>query len=83
MLKKNMRKTKCIFIIFILTVLLIYISNISNIPNSLVLLEGEKINLNTLFGIKTVCVSNDIAETQNNKMNIGKMLLIQTPSQTI
>ena len=46
-----MRKIKFIILIIILNIFLAYITNISAIPESIILFEGEKINLSTIAGI--------------------------------
>lgn len=45
-------KKKIVFIIlFCLIISLIYISDITNIPDSMILFEGEKLEVNTIFGM--------------------------------
>lgn len=46
-----MKKIKVTILISILLILLIYTSNITSIPDNLVLFQGEKINLKTVFGL--------------------------------
>lgn len=65
-----MKKIIIYICIFLLLIVLAYTCNISNIPSSVILLEGETLSLNTLFGVKTVQVSSNIAESNNNKVNI-------------
>lgn len=67
-----MKKIIIYICIFLLLIVLAYTCNISNIPSSVILLEGETLSLNTLFGVKTVQASSNIAESNNNnnKVNI-------------
>lgn len=65
-----MKKIIIYICIFLLLIVLSYTCNISNIPSSIVLLEGEKLNLNTLIGVETVQASSNTEESNNNKINI-------------
>lgn len=65
-----MKKIIIYICIFLLLIVLAYTCNISNIPSSVILLEGETLSLNTLFGVKTVQASSNTAESNNNKVNI-------------
>lgn len=56
-------KKRFFFIIFLLIILLSYITNISQIPEKIVLMQGEKIKLKTLFGIELKTKQKDIIET--------------------
>lgn len=46
-----MRNIKKIFIISFLILVLVYVSNISSIPSNIILLQGEKLYINTVFGL--------------------------------
>ena len=46
-----MKKIKKFTIIFILTIIYAYAINITNIPNSIILFQGENLNLKTMLGI--------------------------------
>ena len=59
------RKIKIFLILFILLILYIYVANITLFPKSIVLMQGEKLNLATLWGIK-------VSETENSNPNIGE-----------
>lgn len=59
------RKIKIILLLFILLFLYIYIASVTLIPNSIILMQGESLNLATLWGIS-------IKENQNSNPNIGK-----------
>ncbi len=66
-----------ILIIAILLLILIYVSNITTIPRNIILFEGEKLNLMTVFGIKlTQKENNDIKQVStsvgNNLINTSK-----------
>ena len=65
-----MKKIIIYICIFLLLIVLAYTCNISNIPSSVILLDGETLSLNTLFGVKTVQASSNTAESNNNKVNI-------------
>lgn len=43
---------KVVFLLIILTIFYLYIANITLIPKSITLLQGEKLELATLWGIK-------------------------------
>ena len=59
------RNLKIFFILFILLILYIYIANITLFPKSIILMQGEKLNLTTLWGI-------EISEKENSNPNIGE-----------
>ena len=61
-----------IFTISFLLVKLIYVCNIDNLPDNIVLFEGEKLSLNTVFGIniETEFSSNPNIERINNNETI-------------
>lgn len=73
-----MKKFKKILLVLILLVILVYVTNISSIPNSLILMEGEELNLRTMLGLS---ISNNDGKTieavnsENKKLTnkIGKM----------
>ena len=60
-------KKNCIYliIIFLLLITLVYVVNITSIPESLILFENEKLNLNPILGVK-------IEETIQVGANIGE-----------
>ncbi len=75
-----MKTIKKIFIISILILILIYVTNITSIPNNIILFQGEKLNLQTVYGLtlkdetniqnqETVQASSTLATNTNN---IGK-----------
>lgn len=59
------RKIKIFFILFFLLIFYIYVANITLFPKSILLMQGEKLNLATLWGI-------NIAEKENSNPNIGE-----------
>ena len=59
------RKIKVILLLFILLFLYIYIASVTLVPNSIILLQGESLNLATLWGIS-------IKENENSNPNIGE-----------
>lgn len=46
-----MKKPKIYFFIAFLIVCLIYVTNITGVPKNIILFQGERLNLNTVFGI--------------------------------
>ena len=72
------RKIKIFFILFILLILYIYVTNITLLPNSIILLQGENLNLNTLWGI-------NIKQEKTSNPNIGTYIsnkLVEASSDT-
>ncbi len=59
------RKIKVILLLFILLFLYIYVASVTLVPNSIILMQGESLNLATLWGIS-------IKESENSNPNIGK-----------
>lgn len=59
------RKIRIFFILFILLILYIYIANITLFPKSILLMQGENLNLKALWGIK-------ISEKESSNPNIGE-----------
>ncbi len=62
-----MKKLNFILIIFILFLLYIYVSCIFSIPKEIILLNGESLNLKTLYGMKIT----ETAKTSNNNLNVS------------
>lgn len=46
-----MRKFKIFLTIFILLIIYVYVCNISMLPNNIILMQGDTLKLNTIFGI--------------------------------
>ena len=46
-----MRILKKLLIVLVLTIIYVYVCNISMIPSDIILMQGEKLNLNTVFGL--------------------------------
>ena len=70
-----MKKYKYSFILSLLFLIYIYAINIISIPEKIVLLEGENINLKTLFGIQTIQTSAGTDKNSLEKINIEVKLL--------
>ena len=82
-----MKRVKIYFILIILLISLIYVTNITSMPDSLILFQGETLNLNTVLGIQvkeknknayqTTLVSSDAIEENDfiGKMDIELELL--------
>lgn len=64
-----MKILKKLFIISFLILLLIYVTNISAIPSNIVLIQGEKIDIGTVFGVEL-----------NKEENLDNELTVQTSS---
>lgn len=47
-----MKLYKKLLIIILLIILFIYVCNISMLPDNIILMQGEELNLNTIFGLK-------------------------------
>ena len=65
-----LKKIGTFFILNILLISLVYICNIDNLPSNVVLFEGEKLSLNTIYGvnIETLFSSNpNIERIENNE----------------
>ena len=65
------RKIKVILLLFILLFLYIYVASVTLVPNSIILMQGESLNLATLWGIS-------IKENENSNPNIGEYNLNKT-----
>ena len=48
--ERKMKLFKKIILIFLLLIIFIYTLAIDNMPNEIVIFEGEKININTIYG---------------------------------
>ncbi len=59
------RKIKVILLLFILLFIYIYVASVTLVPNSIILMQGESLNLATLWGIS-------IKENENSNPNIGE-----------
>ena len=68
-----MKIYKKILMIFCLLILYTYICNICMLPNSLVLMQGEVLNLNTIFGINLKS-----SDTMQASSNLNKKTVEQT-----
>ena len=65
-----MKKSKIYILIFVLLISLIYVSSITSMPNSIVIFQGERINLNSVLGIQIKeknTDDNEIALVSSNK----------------
>lgn len=59
------RKIKIFLLLFVLLILYIYVANITLFPKSILLMQGEKLNLKAIWGIS-------IIEKENSNPNIGE-----------
>ena len=46
-----MKRNKAIILIFFLFVIFLYVCNITNIPSRVILMNNEKLRINTLIGL--------------------------------
>ena len=60
-------------IVFILIIIFIYVCNISFMPNSIILIQGEKFNLNTLLGLSIKQVENNGTVQASSLLNKEKV----------
>lgn len=66
-----MKKIKFILTVFLLFLIYVYVCYISLIPENIVILEGEKYNFKTLYGIEVL----EITETSNGNCYTSKIEL--------
>ena len=52
------RKIKISILLFILLIIYLYVANITLLPDTIIMMQGEKLNLATLWGIETKQISN-------------------------
>lgn len=71
----NLYQKLCI--IFFLLILLIYVCNITLLPNNLILIQGEKLNINTVYGV-TVEPKNSQIQARQTSSNINKNTVTKT-----
>ena len=60
-----MKKIKIILVLFIFIVIYIYVASVTLLPNNIIILQGEKLKLATLWGI-------NIKEISNTNPNVGE-----------
>lgn len=60
-----MKKLKITLLLFILFIIYVYVASVSLLPNEIILLQGEKLKLSTLWGI-------NIEEIANSNPNVGE-----------
>ncbi len=60
-------------IVFILIIIFIYVCNISFMPDSIILIQGEKLNLNTLFGLSIKQIENNGTIQASSLLNKEKV----------
>lgn len=66
-----MKKFKLSLILTIFFIILIYICKIDSIPDSIILLQGEKLDIKTIFGLKIEYSKESIEASSNLKENIS------------
>ena len=60
-------------IVFILIIIFIYVCNISFMPDSIILIQGEKLDLNTLFGLSIKQIENNGTIQASSLLNKEKV----------
>ena len=88
-----MRLYKKILIVFVLIIIYVYFCNISMLPNNIVLMQGELLDLNTVFGLnlnssKTMQASSNlnqkvIEKTGKLDLNLNLFNLFQIKNVTV
>lgn len=78
-----MKKIKKILIIFFLIIILIYVTSITSFPNNIIIFQGEKLNLKTIYGLtlnekeekkyQAVETSYNISDKKIDNSKIGKI----------
>ena len=68
-----MKNLKRIFIILVLIVIYVYICNITLMPNSIILMQGETLSINTLFGLGLIN-----SQTMQTSSSLNDQVLEQT-----
>ena len=68
-----MRKFKIFLTIFILLIIYVYVCNISMLPNNIILMQGDTLKLNTIFGIN---VKN--SETMQASSSLNDSIVAET-----
>lgn len=82
-------KKRYFFIIFILIIILSYVTNISQIPERIILLEGEKLELKTLYGIEISPKNKDVIQTwqqgnvENQELQVSLLGNIQVKEVSV
>ena len=66
-----MKKFKLSLILTIFFIILIYICKIDSIPDSIILLQGEKLDIKTIFGLKIEYSKESIEASSNLKEDIS------------
>lgn len=66
-----MKKFKISLILAIFFIILIYICKIDSIPNSIILLQGEKLNIDTILGLKLEYNKESIEASTNTEEKIS------------
>lgn len=77
-----MKKFKIGITIIFLLILLVYVTNITSIPENIILFRGEKLNLQTVFGIK-IAEKNNSYEIIQTSSNIGKDEVVENQNLQI
>ena len=65
-----MKKTKIILLLFIFFIIYMYVANITLMPESIIIMQGEKIDLNTLWGVNVEKENINPNVTYNQKIGI-------------
>lgn len=73
-----MKKFLKILLILTLIIILVYVSNVTSIPNNLILMQGEELNIKTMFGLNLENSSGQTIEamasdTEKISKEVGKL----------
>lgn len=60
-----MKKIKILLLLFIFIIIYMYVASVTLLPDNIILIQGEKLKLTTLWGI-------NIEETSNSNPNVGE-----------
>ena len=72
-----MKLIKKVIFVFSLTIIYVYVCNISMLPNNIILMQGETLNLNTIFGL------NISSEAMQASSNLNHSIVQETGAMSV
>ena len=75
-----MKKIRTVIFILMLLIILAYVTNITAIPNSIILFEGENLNLGNIFGLYLNEKNNNVVQASST---IGSKDIVSKKTVTI
>ena len=72
-----MKLIKKVIFVFSLTIIYVYVCNISMLPNNIILMQGEALNLNTIFGL------NISSEAMQASSNLNHSIVQETGAMSV